>query len=63
MVVLLLDFEKAYDRVDWDFLQGTMLRFGFEDSWIKGVAALYSTATSRIPSRAKRTGDPLDKIG
>ena len=48
MALLLLDFEKAYDRVDWDFLQGTMLRFGFEDSWIKGVAALYSTAISRI---------------
>lgn len=24
MDVLLLDFEKAYDRVDWDFLEGTM---------------------------------------
>ncbi len=43
-----IDFEKAYDNVDWDVLQGTMLRFGFKGSWIKGVIALYSTTTSRI---------------
>ena len=29
MAILLLDFEKAYDRVDWSFLEGTMLKFGF----------------------------------
>ncbi len=48
MAVLLLDFEKAYDRVEWEFLHGTLLRFGFEESWIKGVAALYSSATSKV---------------
>ena len=31
MAVLLLDFEKAYDRVDWSFLEGTLARFGFEE--------------------------------
>ena len=48
LVVLLLDFEKAYDRVDWAFLEGTMLRMGFEASWIRGVSALYSTARSQV---------------
>ena len=29
LVVLLLDFEKAYDRVDWCFLEEVMLWLGF----------------------------------
>ena len=29
LAVLLLDFEKAYDRVDWDFMEGSFLRLGF----------------------------------
>ena len=29
LVILLLDFEKTYDRVDWDFIHGTLVRLGF----------------------------------
>ena len=29
IAIMLLDFEKAYDRVDWDFLEGSMLWMGF----------------------------------
>ena len=48
MAILLLEFEKAYDGVDWSFLEGTMLKFGFDNAWIRVVAALYSGATSRV---------------
>ena len=37
LAILLLDFEKAYDKVDWDFLECTLHRFGFTDAWIRGV--------------------------
>ena len=46
LVVLVLDFEKAYDKVDWDFLEETMLRMGFLDPWIRRVASLYRLASS-----------------
>ena len=32
LAILLLDFEKAYDRVDWGFLEGTMLQMGFREA-------------------------------
>ena len=70
LAVLLLDFEKAYDRVDWGFLEGSLSRFGFEDQWIRGVAALYRSASSQVLlaggrgpsfdlSRSVRQGCPL----
>ncbi len=70
LAVLLLDFEKAYDRVDWTFLQGTMAKMGFPEAWINGTAATYSSAHSRILlsgikgdkiplSRSVRQGCPL----
>ena len=32
---LKLDMSKAYDRVEWPFLEGMMLRLGFAESWVK----------------------------
>ena len=43
LAILLLYIEKAYDRVDWNFLEGTVERFGFQEEWIKGVSALHPT--------------------
>ncbi|MCO5588777.1 hypothetical protein L7F22_042736 [Adiantum nelumboides] len=54
LVVLLLDFEKAYDRVDWSFLEGILLRFGFSADWIRGVAALYSQDHSQVLMEGER---------
>jgi len=34
MVMLLLDFEKAYDRVEWGFLDGNLVKIGFNQKWI-----------------------------
>ena len=48
MAVLLLDFEKAYDRADWVFLEGTLERLGFPPRWIRGISSLYSSAHSRV---------------
>ena len=70
LAILLLDFEKAYDKVDWDFLEAVLSRLGFPSAWIKGVSALYRHASSSVLfsggngtlfpiSRSLRQGCPL----
>lgn len=44
LVLLLLDYEKAYDRVEWAYLEGTMKHMGFNQTWIQWVRALYIDA-------------------
>ena len=48
LAILFLDFEKAYDKVDWSFLHEVMLRMGFSQKWMKGIVALYLNAHSRL---------------
>ena len=48
LTILLLDFEKAYDRVDWSFFRGTMEKLGFPSQWLTVVATLYNSGTGRV---------------
>ena len=41
LVVLLFDFQKAYDRVDWSFLEEFMLQLGFPMAWVVAIRALH----------------------
>ncbi|MCO5573615.1 hypothetical protein L7F22_027387 [Adiantum nelumboides] len=70
LAILLLDFEKAYNRVDWGFLEGSLARTGFPEAWIRGISALYRSASSSVTigghvgrafqiSRSVRQGCPL----
>ncbi|KAL6126193.1 hypothetical protein ACLB2K_074244 [Fragaria x ananassa] len=67
---LKLDMNKAYDRVEWDFLEVTMLHFGFDEKWVMTVMRIVSSISFSIqmngkegqsfrPTRGLRQGDPL----
>ena len=69
-MVFKLDFEKAYDRVNWDFLDRVFCRKGFGDrwrGWIKGClsSVVFSVIVNGEPKewfrgfRGVRQGDPL----
>lgn len=48
LVILLLDIEKAYDRVNWSFLKETMKKLGFSKNWINSTSTLYEGGKSSI---------------
>jgi hypothetical protein len=39
-LVLKLDYEKTYDRVDWQFLEELLQSKGFSNKWIAWVMSL-----------------------
>ncbi|CAL5404238.1 unnamed protein product [Camellia sinensis] len=69
-LVLKLDFEKAYDSINWEFLFDMLLKFGFGTRWVSWMKACVSTAkifvlvngspTSEFcPQRGLHQGNPL----
>ncbi len=70
LVLLLLDFEKAFDRIEWSFLFEALTKLGFCSKWVRWVNSLYTSATSAIKlngvegshfplARSVRQGCPL----
>jgi hypothetical protein len=35
LVLLLLNFKKAFDRIEWDFLFKALKTLGFSDVWVR----------------------------
>ena len=69
-ILLFVDFEKAFDTLEWSFILKTPAAFNFEDNFKKWVSVLYNNAQSSIMnggfmtnyfeiSRGVRQGCPL----
>jgi hypothetical protein len=65
-----LDMSKAYDHVEWSFLEAIVRRLGFAEGWISVIMCCvtsvnYSVLANGVPygkiksSRGLRQGDPL----
>lgn len=72
-IFMKLDFAKAFDSIEWDFLYKVLEARGFPPRWIAWIKSLLNTATSRviinggvseffIHKRGLRQGDPLSPL-
>ena len=69
-VAMKLDMSKAYDRVEWVFLENILLKMGFSYTWTGLIMECITTVSYSIlvngepkgvivPSRGLRQGDPF----
>ena len=69
-MLLKLDFEKAYDRVNWDFLRQVLIGRGFSAVWAHRSMQLVSGGQTAVSvngeighffrnKRGLRQGDPI----
>ena len=68
-LILLIDFEKAFDSISHSMILKTLRFFGFYEGFIKWVKLLLTSATSSINlcgtlnfSRGCRQGDPISAL-
>jgi exonuclease III len=72
-LMVCIDFEKAFDRIEWRFIQESLEYFNFPPMMIKWIQTLYTDITTCIinnghisrffhPTRGVRQGCPLSPI-
>ena len=72
-VILKLDFEKAYDKVKWSFLQQTLKMKGFPEKWCSWIESFVSKGSVGVKvnddigkffqtKKGLRQGDPLSPL-
>ena len=69
-ILLLIDFEKAFDTIKWNFIIKALRKFNFGDSFVRWVKTLYNNIQTAVinngmltefftPKRGIRQGCPL----
>lgn len=69
-MILKIDLEKAYDRINWSFLTNTLKDFNFPEKWVELIMNCVMYTSMSIlwngsplpdfkPTRGLRQGDPL----
>ena len=58
LILFKVDFEKAYDSIDWNYLDEVMMKMGFPTLWRKWIKECVGTATTSVLVN----GSPTDEF-
>ena len=56
LLAVKLDMTKAYDMVEWDFLEGIMKTMGFASKWIQLIMSCVRSVTYSTVINGKQQG-------
>ncbi|XP_031116600.1 uncharacterized protein LOC116020256 [Ipomoea triloba] len=70
LMILKIDLEKAYDRLNWEFIRDTLKDVGMNKEWVRNIMACVETPRLKVlwsgkqleqitPSRGIRQGDAI----
>ena len=55
--LIFLDFEKAFDSLEWTFMQNAVKKFGFGDSFLSWIKLLYSCPSLVVKNNGWLSGN------
>lgn len=54
-IAVKIDLEKAYDRLDWNFLRRVLMEVGFPSNWINVIMNIVSTSQLAVLWNGEQT--------